>query len=90
MAIQMGSVFRNDRMVGTTVTVNMSGAPLPCTITLHSAAAGRKIELNPDGGSEVFAPALDTTTATMLVLAVKAPVSFVVFTGAAGDTWSIR
>ena len=76
----------------TPVAVGMSGAPLPCTITLKSSDAGRKIELSTDGGVEYFTPVYDTTSATMLVVAVRAPISHVKFTGAAAglDTWSIR
>ena len=72
------------------VAVSMGGAPCPCTITLKSADAGRVIKLSTDGGVEYFIPAVDTTTATMHVVSVNAPVSHVQFTGAAADTWSIR
>lgn len=72
------------------VALPMGGAPCPCTITLKSADAGRVIKLSTDGGVEYFIPTVDTTTATMLVIAVNAPVSHVQFTGAANDTWSIR
>lgn len=69
-----------------------NGFPLPATITLKSADAGRKIELSSDGGVEYITPAYDTTTSTMLIVVVTAPISHIRFTGAAAgtDTWSVR
>lgn len=74
----------------TPVIVQMNGAPLPCTITLKSAAAGRLIELSTDGGTEFFTPALDSASATQVVLTVTAPVSHVRLTGVASDSWRIQ
>ena len=75
---------------GTPVVINMNEAPLPCTVTLKSGAAGRLIECSTDGGTEYFTPAPTVTSATMVVLSLMAPVSHVRITGAAADTWSIR
>lgn len=74
----------------TPVAVPMGGAPCPCTITLKSADAGRVIKLSTDDGTEYFIPTVDTTSATMLVIAVRSPVTHVQFTGAALDTWRIQ
>lgn len=74
----------------TPVPVGMGQADYPCTITLKSADAGRKIELSTDDGSEYFTPVIDTTSSTMLVVSLRAPVSHVRFTGAASNTWSIQ
>ena len=76
----------------TPVVITMNEAPLPSTITLKSADAGRKIELSTDGGVEYFTPAPTTTSATMQILVVTTSVSHVRITGAAAgtDTWGIR
>lgn len=62
----------------------------PMTVTLKSAAGGRLIEISTDGGTEYFSPTVDTTSATMLVVAIMAPVSHIRLTGATSDAWSIR
>jgi hypothetical protein len=69
---------------------SLHGASMPITATLKSALAGRKIELSTDEGIEYFSPTVDTTTPTMLVLSIGAPVSHIRFTGSSGDTWSVR
>lgn len=74
----------------TPVVIAMDDAPLPSTLTLKSAAAGRKIELSTDGGTEYFTPAYDQTTATMLIVSVTATVSHVRFTGQAADAWRVQ
>lgn len=76
----------------TPVVINMNGTPLPCTVTLKSADAGRKIEISVDNGVEYFTATPDTTTATMLTGSIKAPISHIRLTGAAAgtDSWSIR
>ncbi len=73
----------------TPVVIAMNGAPLPCAVTLKSAAAGRLIELSTDGGTEYFTPALDSVSATQAVVIIKAPVSHVRLTGTTGDSWRI-
>lgn len=91
MTARMGSVWKDGTLIdGTPKVINMGGAPLPCTITLKSAAAGRKIEISTDDGQEYFTPNPDTSSATMQVLSLTAPVSHVRITGAANDKWSIR
>lgn len=55
-----------------------------------SATATRKIELSADGGDEFFPVDYDVSTNTMLVLAIGTPISHIRFSGAAGDTWSVR
>lgn len=84
----MSSNKANGTLTSTTpVVVNMENIKFPCTVTLKSAAGGRLIQLSVDGGVEYFIPTLDQTTATMMALAVNAPVSHAKFTGQAGDTW---
>jgi len=91
MAERMGGVWLAATIPDTTpVVVPMNGAPLPCTVTLKSAAAGRLIELSTDGGTEYFPLAPDMSSATQTAGAVKAPVSHVRITGAALDTWRIQ
>jgi len=91
MANNMGGVWRGATAPSATpIIVDMNGAPLPCTITLKSAAAGRLIELSTDGGVEYFGAPPDMSSATSLVLSVLAPVSHCRITGTTADTWSIR
>lgn len=72
------------------VVVDVSDSRWPITLTLRSAAAGRKIELSTDGGIEYFTPTYDVSTATMINVGVTAPISHVRFTGVAADVWSVR
>lgn len=83
-------VFADGTLAGTTLVKEMAGAAMPCSLTLKSAAGGRKIEISTDGGSEYFTPVYDTNTATMLVVVVRAPISHVRFTGAVSDFWRIQ
>lgn len=88
---RMGGQWRGATIPSATpVVIQMDGAPLPCTVTLKSAAVGRLIECSTDGGVEYFTPTPTVTSATMQVLSISAPVSHVRITGAAADTWSIR
>jgi hypothetical protein len=87
----MGNAFANGALADATpLVIDMLGAPLPATITLKSAAAGRKIELSSDGGAEYWTPAPNVNTATMHVVHVTAPVSHARITGVAADAWNIR
>jgi hypothetical protein len=61
----------------------------PMSITLKSAAVGRKIELSTDGGTEYFTPTVDQTSATMQVVSVLAPVSHIKLTGTTNDTYTV-
>jgi len=76
----------------TPVVIAMNGAPLPCTVTLNSTAAGRLIEISTDGGVNynTFTPTITATP--QLIAALTYPVSHVRLTGNASgvDTWSIR
>lgn len=74
---------------GTPVVVALGGIPLPFTVTLTSAAGGRLIELSTDG-TNYFTPTYDATTAAMINVAVRAPVTHARFTGQAGDRYSVR
>lgn len=91
MATRMEGIWRNAAIPSATpVVIDMNGAPLPCTITLKSAAAGRLIELSTDGGTEYFTASTDASSATQLVVSLLAPVSHIRVTGATADSWSIR
>lgn len=70
--------------------VGLAGAPLPMSITLKSSSGSRLIELSTDGGTEYFTPSVTTSSATMQIVVVTAPVSGVRFTGAENDVWSVR
>ena len=65
--------------------------PCPLTVTLKSSAAGRKIELSTDFGTEYFTPTPDTSsTTTMQIVTIDAPVTNVRVTGQANDRWYIN
>lgn len=89
VTIMSGTFASGTLTSATPVAVNMGSAPLPATVTLKSAAAGRLIELSTDGGTEYFIPALDYTSTTQQVLVVTATVTHVRVTGTTNDTWSI-
>ena len=59
---------------------------LPTTITFKSSNVGKALEISTDGGVEFFVPEIDTTTATMIVLVLNAPVTNIRATGDVGDT----
>ena len=84
------AVSKSGALVGTVAVVSMINAYLPSTLTLKSAAGGRKIELSTDGGVEYYTPTVDATSATMQIVFVKTSVTHAKFTGAALDTWSIQ
>lgn len=89
---RMGEYFRKPANIpsATPVVVAMAGAPLPCTVTLKSAAVGRLIEASTDGGTEYFTVPLDMSSATQIAAALLAPVTHVRVTGTTNDTWSIQ
>jgi hypothetical protein len=64
-------------------------AAIPLSISFKSSAAGRKIELSFDGGTNFHQPVYDFTSATELVLATLAPWTACKLTGDIGDTVSI-
>lgn len=91
MADKMGGTWQGAVVPSATpIVVQMIGAPLPCAVTLASAAGGRLIELSSDGGVNYYTPALSVSTVPMALLNVVNPVSHVRITGATNDTWSIR
>lgn len=83
--------FAKGTLTDTSVKISMANAPIPATITLNSAAAGRAIKLGTNGESgEFHTSTVDVTTATMQIVVVTAPISHVEFVGQVGDTWRIR
>lgn len=74
----------------TSVVISAAGLSCPFTVCLKSAAAGRKIELAADDGTEYITPTPDaTSTATMQIVTVNAPVTKLRLTGQADDKWFI-
>lgn len=73
----------------TTLIIGSGNMRLPVTITLKSSAAGKALTISTDGGNEFFTPVIDTTTATMLVLIINAPVTHIKATGAINDTLTV-
>lgn len=85
---------KNGLLTGATPEIIQIGdLPLPVTIVLKSAAVGRALQLQFDDGMpgvpEFISPALDQTTATQMVLHLKAPATHVRLTGVANDSWQI-
>jgi len=74
---------------GVAVAQPIANVEPPTTVTLKSAAAGRRIEVSTDGGTEYATPSYDTNTAATLAVALMAPATHVRFTGQAGDVWSV-
>lgn len=75
----------------TPVVIAAAGLSCPFSVTLKSSAGGRKIELSTDTGTEFFTPPTDTSSsATMQIVTVEAPVTHVRFTGQADDKWFIN
>lgn len=90
MDMYMGRTFLNGTLTGTSATpFSMVGATCPCSISLESSNSSRLIELSVNGGVEYFTPTYDVTSSTMLVVAVKAPVTHVRFTGQSGDAYRV-
>jgi len=88
---RMGGIWQNATIPSATpVVVSMTGAPLPCTVTLKSAAAGRLFEVSTDGGTEYFGVAPDVSSATQLVLSVISPITHMRITGTTNDSWRIQ
>lgn len=69
--------------------INNLDLPGPNTITLKSVAAGKLIEISTDDGVEFFTPVAETTTGTMIVVTISAPITSVRFTGNIGDQITI-
>jgi hypothetical protein len=73
-----------------TVTVLASNMTYPATAVLDSSAGGRLIEISADGGVIFQTPPVDMAVTAQQIVALKAPLSHVRFTGAAGDVWMLR
>lgn len=73
-----------------TATVLASNMTYPATAVLDSSAGGRLIEISADGGVIFQTPPVDMAVTTQQIVALKAPLSHVRFTGAAGDVWMLR
>lgn len=68
---------------------NCAGAPMPMTLYLTSAAAGREIAISTDG-MNYFIPSYDASPAAFISVAIMAPIHSARFTGALGDAWGVR
>lgn len=88
----MNTISVNNQAIAnsTPIVYSMAELIIPCTVTLKSKAAGRKVELSTDGGTEYFSPQADAQSSTMLVVTVRAPVTHVRVTGESGDFWSLQ
>ena len=73
----------------TSQVINADSFSIPMTVSLKSADATRKIELSTDGGIEFFSFPYDVTSATMIVLIVKAGLTHIRFTGLTTDLYGV-
>jgi hypothetical protein len=73
-------------LIATTLIIAVGTKNPPFTVTLKSADATRKIEFSTDGGTEYFIPAIDITSATMLITYASAPITHIKVTGLINDT----
>ena len=73
----------------TSKVINADSFSIPMTVSLKSADATRKIELSTDGGIEFFSFPYDVTSATMIVLIVKAGLTHIRFTGLTTDLYGV-
>ncbi len=76
-------------LTGTTLIIEFPTPKYPISVTLDSAAGGRKIEFSTNYGVEYWQPIIDVTTATMLVTYSEVPITHVKVTGAIADVVSI-
>lgn len=77
-------------LTGTTAIVKIDPTPIPATVVVKSADAGRAIQLSFDNGATYFPAVTPTLTASgELVYALNYPATHVKFTGAADDTYFI-
>lgn len=75
----------------TPVLISAAGLSCPFTVCLLSSAAGRKIELSADDGTNWITPTPDaTSTASMQIVTINAPVMKLRLTGQAADKWFIN
>jgi hypothetical protein len=87
----MNVQFTGSLSGSTPFPITIDWVPCPCTITLKSTAAGRKIELSTDFGVEYFTPPPDSSSSTtMQIVTVNSPVTHVRMTGQANDQWFIN
>lgn len=77
-------------LTATTKVVQIPDTPLPMSVVLNSADAGRAIQLSFDNGATFLPAVTPTYTATgQLVYVLTFPVTTIEFTGAINDTFNI-
>jgi hypothetical protein len=86
----MPGVFSQGTLIATTQVVPMTHANLPCTVTIDTVDAGKKIEISTDGGVLYYTAPYTTSHANQLVAVITYPISHIKLTGAISDVWSIR
>lgn len=87
-----GSVFAQGVLDSTgRKVVSLTGATIPTTATLVSAATGRQIRFSTAGdvAGRYFVPEYDASTGTMINAGIETPVTHVEFTGAVNDPWEV-
>lgn len=86
----MTSGFMSGTITSTTpYVVAMSGAQIPCAITLNTAYASKKIEFSTNGGVEYYTATPTITTSTSIMYVATYPITHVRFTGQNGDTFYV-
>lgn len=88
----MGTLTTGTLTNTTPVVVDLLNKPIPCTISLKSAAVGRLVRFSANGvaAADWFTPEYDLTDVNKIIVVLTTPMSKIEFTGQSGDVWSIQ
>ncbi len=82
-------MLHNETLTATTSTIGMGGITIPCTITLHSTSATRKIEVSTNSGTDYFEPTKDIETAAFILTTIGLAITNIKITGSINDTFTV-
>lgn len=88
----MTGLVKTGALTATVQVVNIAANMAPSTITLNSVDASRKIRLSSSrsgAANTFFDPTVDGTATGAISCATLAPIVWVEFTGAIGDTYEV-
>jgi hypothetical protein len=83
------TAFASGTLGGASLVIPMAGAPIPCTITLSSTDATRKIEWSADGGTIYFEAVYNYNITDQLVFILANPITHIKFTGLSANAYRI-
>lgn len=81
----LGTDLSIHTLTSTELIIGSGNITIPTTLTFKSSNGAKALTLSTDGGLEYFTPEIDTTTATMLVVAINSPITNVKVVGDIGD-----